>query len=63
MLILWEFRQYRGQCRFTGCSHTHEPACAVKAALAAGKIARSRYESYLVIREEIASQKKRGKKQ
>ena len=58
-----EFRQYRGQCRFTGCSHTLEPDCAVKAALAAGKIARSRYESYLVIREEIASQKKRGKKQ
>jgi ribosome biogenesis GTPase len=57
-----EFRTYEGQCRFTGCSHTHEPDCAVKAALEAGKIAQSRYDSYLVIREELASQKKRGKK-
>jgi ribosome biogenesis GTPase len=35
-----------GKCRFTDCSHLHEPDCAVQAAVAAGQIAASRYESY-----------------
>jgi ribosome biogenesis GTPase len=34
-------------CRFSNCSHTHEPGCAVKAAVAAGRIDPARYESYL----------------
>jgi ribosome biogenesis GTPase len=34
-------------CRFSDCSHTHEPGCAVKAAVAAGRIDAARYESYL----------------
>jgi ribosome biogenesis GTPase len=34
-------------CRFSDCSHTHEPGCAVKAAVAAGSIDAARYESYL----------------
>ena len=55
-----EFRPYEDQCRFTGCSHTHEPDCRVKEAVAAGKIAASRYESYVTIRQELAAQKKRG---
>jgi ribosome biogenesis GTPase / thiamine phosphate phosphatase len=35
------------QCRYHNCTHTHEPGCAVKAALQEGKIPVSRYESYL----------------
>jgi len=34
-------------CQFNDCSHTHEPGCAVLAALKAGKIHPQRYESYL----------------
>jgi ribosome biogenesis GTPase len=34
-------------CRYHNCTHTHEPGCAVKAALLEGKIPVSRYESYL----------------
>ena len=34
-------------CRFSNCTHTHEPGCAVLAALEAGTLAPSRYESYL----------------
>lgn len=41
-----EMRGLAGKCRFTDCSHTHEPDCAVLAAVAAGQIAQSRYESY-----------------
>lgn len=41
-----EMRGLAGKCRFTDCSHVHEPDCAVLAALAAGEIAQSRYESY-----------------
>ncbi len=33
-----EFAQYLGQCRFHDCHHTHEPGCALREAVAAGKI-------------------------
>ena len=34
-------------CRFGNCTHTHEPGCAVLQAVAEGRIAESRYTSYL----------------
>ncbi len=34
-------------CQFYNCTHTHEPKCAVKQAVAEGRIAQSRYNSYL----------------
>ena len=37
-------------CQFSDCSHTHEPGCAVLAALAAGTIHAKRYDSYLRLR-------------
>ena len=39
-------------CRFTPCTHTHEPGCAVKAAIEDGTIAPERYASYLGMLEE-----------
>jgi ribosome biogenesis GTPase len=39
-------------CRFTPCTHTHEPGCAVKAAVDAGEISPLRYASYLGMLEE-----------
>lgn len=41
-----EFRPYIGQCRFRDCAHLKEPGCAVLAAVAAGRIAPERHESY-----------------
>ena len=37
-------------CRFSDCSHTHEPDCAVLSAVEAGRLHRERYESYLRLR-------------
>ncbi len=34
-------------CRFTPCTHTHEPGCAVKDAVEQGRISVERYNSYL----------------
>jgi ribosome biogenesis GTPase len=39
-------------CRFTPCTHTHEPGCAVKAAVDTGTISAERYNSYLGMLEE-----------
>ena len=39
-------------CRFTPCTHTHEPGCAVKEAVEAGEISYDRYSSYLGMLEE-----------
>ena len=39
-------------CRFTPCTHTHEPGCAVKTAVAEGRISPERYNSYLGMLEE-----------
>ena len=39
-------------CRFGNCTHTGEPGCAVKKALEEGRIAPSRYASYLNMLED-----------
>ena len=42
-----EMNLYRDKCKFNSCMHTNEPGCAVMEAVNEGKIALSRYESYL----------------
>lgn len=39
-------------CRFKPCTHTHEPGCAVKAAVEEGRISMERYTSYLGMLDE-----------
>jgi len=39
-------------CRFSPCTHTHEPGCAVKLAVEQGRISQERYNSYLGMLEE-----------
>lgn len=49
-----EFTDFAKSCKFlNGCTHSHEPGCAVKAALAAGKILPERYDSYLNMLTEV----------
>lgn len=42
-----EFFELSKDCKYGNCTHTHEPGCAVLAALERGEIAPSRYQSYL----------------
>ena len=42
-----EIFEYSKQCRFSDCTHTHEPGCAVLKAVEDHYIAQSRYQSYL----------------
>ena len=53
-----EFSARSPYCRFAGCSHTSEPGCAVRGALACGEISKSRYENYLQIYGELKNKKK-----
>ena len=48
-----EFGPYLGECQFTGCSHRSEKGCAVRAALAEGKLSQTRYDSYCAMYEEV----------
>jgi len=48
-----EFEPFLAECRFNNCTHTHEPGCALLAAVEAGRVPRRRYESYLRIRESL----------
>ena len=45
-----ELRTLVDQCQFSDCTHTHEPGCAVQAAVAQGQVHASRYESYRKMR-------------
>lgn len=54
-----EFAAYEGDCRFWGCTHTHEPGCAVKDALEDGRINRLRYNNYLGLFDELKERNKR----
>ena len=52
-----EFAPYLGHCQFPDCAHRKEPGCAVRKALAEGKIGQTRYRSYERL-YELASQLK-----
>lgn len=53
-----EFESLEGKCRFNGCSHIHEPGCAVREAVEAGKIHRIRYEDYMEMYRELQERKR-----
>ena len=47
-----EIFRFSKDCRFSNCTHTHEPGCAVLKALEEHYIAQSRYQSYLSMMED-----------
>ncbi|MDH5436719.1 MAG: small ribosomal subunit biogenesis GTPase RsgA [Gammaproteobacteria bacterium] len=48
-----EFREFIGKCKFSNCTHTHEPGCAIQEAIEEGKISTRRIESYHRIIESL----------
>lgn len=52
-----EIDRFFAQCRFSDCKHIKEPGCVVREAVERGEIAKSRYESYCMLYEEVAAQK------
>ncbi|MEO1267608.1 MAG: ribosome small subunit-dependent GTPase A [Myxococcota bacterium] len=44
-----EFAPFRQQCKFRGCTHTHEPACAVREAVEENKLDAGRYSRYCTL--------------
>lgn len=52
---LWEyFPEFNASgCRFKGCSHINEPGCVIKHKLEQNEIAKSRYESYCTLYEQL----------
>lgn len=51
--------QHSADCRFNNCTHTHEPGCAVLAAVDNHDISESRYNSYLSMLEDESEDKYR----
>lgn len=54
-----EIFHFSKDCRFSNCTHTHEPGCAVRKALEEHYIAESRYRSYLSMLEDKDEKKYR----
>lgn len=54
-----EMRELSPDCKFRGCTHVHEPGCAVLAALAKGEIEQSRHDHYLLFLAEMKEKKRR----
>jgi ribosome biogenesis GTPase / thiamine phosphate phosphatase len=49
-----EFEEAAELCRFTDCTHVHEPDCAVKERVAQGELNRARYETYARLWQDLA---------
>jgi ribosome biogenesis GTPase len=48
-----DFIPFQKKCKFSGCSHDHEPDCAVFDAVDRGELAASRYASYVEMLDEL----------
>ena len=49
-----DFGPWLGRCQFHDCTHRQEPGCAVRAALKAGSLEKTRYESYCKLYEKAS---------
>ncbi|RKZ56939.1 MAG: ribosome small subunit-dependent GTPase A [Gammaproteobacteria bacterium] len=51
-----DVRKFNGACKFTNCSHTNEPDCAMKQAVDEGNLNKQRFNNYLRMVEEFNQQ-------
>ncbi|MEI6279104.1 MAG: ribosome small subunit-dependent GTPase A [Verrucomicrobiae bacterium] len=57
-----DIEELAGQCRFGDCKHGPDAGCAIRAALAEGKMDSARFEGFLKLDEEIAKLRQSRKK-
>src|SRR5213076_2405660 len=57
--VLEDISRLAAGCSFADCSHTHEPRCAVRQALADGLLDEARYESYSKLQRELEYEESR----
>ena len=50
-----EFQPYIGHCRYRDCRHQHEPDCAIKSAVAQGKIHPRRLQHFAALMDQLAA--------
>jgi ribosome biogenesis GTPase len=50
--VFSDVESFLGRCRFSDCKHEQEPGCAIRAAIAAGELDISRWDSYRKLKEE-----------
>jgi ribosome biogenesis GTPase len=55
-----ELRPYVDHCRFNDCTHTAEPDCALRAAVARGEVSAARFDSFLKLRAELEDSIRKG---
>lgn len=55
-LAAWmrDFAPHIQHCRFSNCTHDHEPGCAVRAAIERGEVSPVRHRIYLELRAELS---------
>ena len=53
-----EFVELAPKCKFSTCTHLHEPDCAIKKALESGEIDKGRYERYQTIYDNLKQSRK-----
>jgi ribosome biogenesis GTPase len=52
--LMPDFAAHLRDCKFSNCTHLHEPQCAVQAALARGEISASRHRLYRLLFENLS---------
>ncbi len=52
-----DVRKFNGACKFTNCSHTNEPGCAMKQAVSDGNLNTLRFKNYLRMIEDFLNPK------
>lgn len=54
-----EFKEFKNDCEFVGCTHEKEEVCGIKNAVKNGKISKSRYDRFCKIRSELKEKENR----
>ena len=55
-----DVEQYLGKCKFSDCRHMTEPGCAIKKAIAEGKLSQERFKSYCNLKNEARYSEDKG---